>query len=146
MDFSFSEEQKLLRESVRKLMDRHAPDDYVRRCDREQAYPYEVYDAWVAAGLLRLPFPERYGGLGGSVIDMAIAADEIAYTSADFYMAYSGSVFCGLNILRKGSEEQKQFWLPKLLAGDIRMSISMSEPDAGSDIGAMRTTAVREDD
>ena len=55
-----------------------------------------------------------------------------------------GSMFCGLNLVRKASEEQKRYWLPKLLAGEIKMSISMSEPDAGSDIGAMRTTAVRD--
>jgi alkylation response protein AidB-like acyl-CoA dehydrogenase len=143
MDFSFSEEQKLLRDSVRKLMDRHAPSDYVARHDREQAYPYELYDAWVEAGLLGLPFPESVGGLGGSVIDMAIAAEEIAYTSADFFMAYGGGVFCGLNILRKGTPEQIERWIPKLLAGEIRMAISISEPDAGSDVAAMRTTAVR---
>ena len=143
MDFSFSEEQRLLRDSVRKLMDRHAPPDYVARLDREQAYPYELYDAWVEAGLLGLPFPQRYGGLGGSVIDMAVVAEEIAYTSADFFMAFSGGVFCGLNLVRKGTPEQIERFIPKLLAGEIRMAISISEPDAGSDIGAMRTTAVR---
>ena len=146
MDFSFSQEQELLRASVRKLMDRIATPEYVRRADREQAYPYELYDAWVEAGLLRLPFPESYGGLGGSVLDMVIVAEELARTSIDFYMAFGGSTFCGLNILRKGSEEQKRRWLPKLLAGEVRMAISISEPEAGSDVGAMRTTARRDGD
>lgn len=143
-DFGFTEEQRLLRDSVRKLMDRHAPPDTVARLDREQAYPYELYDAWVEAGLLGLPFPERFGGLGGSIVDMAIVAEEIAYTSADFFMAYGGGVFCGLNIVRKGTPEQAERWIPKLLAGDIRMAISISEPDAGSDIAAMRTNALRD--
>jgi alkylation response protein AidB-like acyl-CoA dehydrogenase len=146
MDFGFTDEQNMLRDSVRKLMDRVATVDYVRRLDREQAYPYELYAAWAEAGLLRLPFPEQYGGLGGSVIDMAIVAEEIARKSADLYMAFSGSTFCGLNILRKASEEQKRSWLPKLLSGDIRMAISISEPEAGSDVGAMRTTARRDGD
>jgi alkylation response protein AidB-like acyl-CoA dehydrogenase len=75
---------------------------------------------------------------------MAIVAEEIAYRSTDLSMALGGSMFCGLNLVRKASEEQKQYWLPKLLSGEIRMSISMSEPDAGSDVGAMRTTAVRD--
>src|SRR5262245_40679837 len=144
MDFGFTDEQNMLRDSVRKLMDRVATVDYVRRLDREQAYPYELYAAWAEAGLLRLPFPEQYGGLGGSVIDMAIVAEEIARKSADLYMAFSGSTFCGLNILRKASEEQKRQWLPKLLSGEVKMSISMSEPEAGSDVGAMRTTARRD--
>jgi alkylation response protein AidB-like acyl-CoA dehydrogenase len=144
MDFSFTEEQRLLRESIRKLMDKHAPPTYVRRLDREQGYPYELYDAWAEAGLLRLPFPAEYGGLGGNVIDMVIISEELSRTSADFAMAFGGSVFCGLNLVRKASEEQKRHWLPRLVSGEIRMTISMSEPDAGSDVGAVRTTAVRD--
>jgi alkylation response protein AidB-like acyl-CoA dehydrogenase len=61
-------------------------------------------------------------------------------------MAFGGSMFCALNVFRKGSEAQKKYWLPRLGAGEIRMSISMSEPDAGSDIGAMRTSARRDGD
>ena len=146
MDFSLSEEQTLLQDSVGKMMDKVATPEYIRRLDKEQAYPYELYQSWVDLGLLALPFPEAYGGLGGSVMDMVILAEEISRKSADFYMAYAGSVFCGLNVARKGSEEQKKFWLPKLLSGEVRFSISMSEPDAGTDIGAMRTTAVRDGD
>jgi alkylation response protein AidB-like acyl-CoA dehydrogenase len=142
MDFGFTEEQAMLRDSVKKLMDKHAPPEYIRRLEREQAYPYELYDEWIKGGLLAMPFPEKYGGLGGNAIDLAIIGEEIAYRSTDLSMALGGSMFCGLNLVRKATEEQKQYWLPKLLAGEIRMSISMSEPDAGSDIGAMRTTAV----
>ena len=144
MDFEFSTEQNILRESVRKLMDRLATPEYIRRLDREQAYPYQLYDASVETGLTGMPFPEEYGGLGGSVIDMAIIAEELSRKSFDFFTAYGGSVFCGLNVLRKGSEEQKRYWIPKLISGAIKMSISMSEPDAGSDVGAMRSSARRE--
>ena len=146
MDFAFSDEQKLLRETVRKLMDTHAPPEYIRRLDREQSYPYELYEKWVEAGLLCMPFPEEYGGLGGSVIDLTIIAEELARKSPDFFMSYAGSVFTGLNIMRKGTEAQKQAWLPKLFAGEVRMAIAISEPEAGSDIGAMRTYAVRDGD
>jgi alkylation response protein AidB-like acyl-CoA dehydrogenase len=146
MDFDFSEEQVMLRESISKMMDRHAPPDYIRRLDREQAYPYELYDEWVKAGLLAMPFPEAYGGLDGSIIDLAIISEELSRRSTDLTMAYGGSVFCGLNLLKKGSEEQKRHWLPRLLSGEVKFSISMSEPDAGSDIGAMRTTARRDGD
>ena len=146
MDFAFSDEQKLLRETVRKLMDTHAPPEYIRRLDREQSYPYELYEKWVEAGLLCMPFPEEYGGLGGSVIDLTIIAEELARKSPDFFMSYAGSVFTGLNIMRKGTEAQKQAWLPKLFAGEVRMAIAISEPEAGSDIGAMRTFAVRDGD
>ena len=82
--------------------------------------------------------------LGGNVVDLAIVSEEIGRYSADVAMAFGGSTFCALNIARKGSEEQKRHWLPKLISGEIRMSISMSEPDAGSDVGAMRTQARRD--
>ncbi|HEX4195732.1 MAG TPA: acyl-CoA dehydrogenase family protein, partial [Stellaceae bacterium] len=132
MDFGFTEEQKMLRDSVRKLMDKHASPDYIRRLEKDQAYPYELYDEWIKAGILAMPFPESYGGLGGNAIDLAIVTEEIAYSSTDLSMALGGSMFCGLNLVRKATEEQKKYWLPKLLSGEIRMSISMSEPDAGS--------------
>jgi alkylation response protein AidB-like acyl-CoA dehydrogenase len=146
VDFAFTDEQKLLRETVRKLMDTHAPPEYIRRLDAEQGYPYELYEKWVEAGLLSMPFPEEYDGLGGSVIDLTIIAEELARKSPDFFMSYAGSVFTGLNIMRKGTEAQKQTWLPKLFAGEVRMAIAISEPEAGSDIGAMRTFAVRDGD
>ena len=139
MDFEYSSEQKLLWETTHKLMQRVATPDYLRRLDRERLYPYELYDAWVEAGLFALPFAEEYGGIGGSVVDLAIVSEEIGRYSSDVVMAFGGSIFCSLNVARKGSEEQKRHWLPKLISGEIRMSISMSEPDAGSDVGAMRT-------
>ena len=141
MDFGFTDEQNLLRESVIKLMERHAPPEMIRRHDRAQTFPYELYDAWVEAGLLRLPFPEEFGGLDGSLIDLAIVIQEISRYSADFAMAYGGSVFCGLNILRKGSAEQKARWLPQVMDGQVKLAIGISEPDAGSDVGALKTFA-----
>jgi alkylation response protein AidB-like acyl-CoA dehydrogenase len=146
MDFSLTDEQKLLHESVAKLMARHATAGQVRDHDRNQTFPYYLYDAWVEAGLLRLPFPEDYGGLGGSAIDLAIAVEEISRTSTDFCMAYGGTVFCTHNILRKGSDEQKRHWLPRVMSGDVKFSIGISEPDAGSDVGALRTFAHRKGD
>jgi alkylation response protein AidB-like acyl-CoA dehydrogenase len=146
MDCNFTHEQIMLRETARKLMQRVATPDYIRKLDRERLYPYELYDAWAEAGLFRLPFPEEYGGLGSNIVDMAIIAEELACPSADMVMAYGGSMFCGLNLLRNGTDEQKRYFLPKLVAGEIRMTISISEPDAGSDVGAMRTTARRDGD
>ena len=141
-----SEEQQMLRESARKLTQKFADIDYIRKLDRERLYPYELYEEWVKAGMLALPFPEEFGGLGLNVLDLAIVAEELSVPSSDVIMAYGGSMFCGLNVARQGTEEQKRKWIPKLLAGEIRMSISMSEPDAGSDIGAMRTSARRDGD
>lgn len=144
MDFEFTAEQEMFRETVRKVMDKVSPPEYIRRCDREAVYPRELYDAWVETGMLRMPFPEAYGGLGGNALDMVIIAEEISRKCFDFFTAYSTSVFCGLNIVRKGTEEQKLHWIPRLLSGEIKMAISISEPDAGSDVGAMRSRAERD--
>jgi alkylation response protein AidB-like acyl-CoA dehydrogenase len=122
-------------------MDRVATPDYVARLDREKAYPHELFDAWIEAGLLGLPYPEDLGGAGGSVLDLALVSEEIGKTSADLVMAYAGGLFCGMTVARKGSEEQKQKWIPAQIDGRIKFSIGISEPDAGSDVGAIRTVA-----
>jgi alkylation response protein AidB-like acyl-CoA dehydrogenase len=146
MDLSFTPEQEMLRESARKLMERVATPDYVRRLDRERQYPDELYDAWVEAGFLGASLPEEYGGIGGSLIDVAIITEELARVSADLMMPYGGSMFCALNVLRNGSEQLKRKWLPKLISGEVKFSIGLSEPDAGSDLAAIRTSARRDGD
>jgi alkylation response protein AidB-like acyl-CoA dehydrogenase len=146
MQTASTEERQMLRDSIRKLMERHATTEYVRQLDRDQAYPETLYAEWVKAGLIAMPFPSEYGGLDGNVIDMAIIAEELSRKSTDLTMAYGGSVFCGLNVAKKATPAQKQYWIPKLLSGEIKMSISMSEPEAGSDVGAMRTVARRDGD
>lgn len=139
-----TDDQTQLQDSARKLMRRHAPPDVVRELDERRLYPYDLHRAWAEAGLLALAFPEEDGGLGGSVADLLIVGEEISYASPDLFMAFAGNVFCGLNIARKGSPAQRRAWLPKLMAGELRMAISMSEPGAGSDVGAIQTHAVRD--
>lgn len=136
----------MLRDAVRRTMDRLATPDLLRQLDRDQAYPYTLYDAWIQQGLMQMPFPESIGGLGGSVMDMVIIAEELSRKGFDLFTAYSSNVFCGLTLMRKGTAEQQQAWLPPLLDGRLRMSISMSEPDAGSDLSGMRTKARRDGD
>ncbi|MGA3128127.1 MAG: acyl-CoA dehydrogenase family protein [Candidatus Korobacteraceae bacterium] len=146
MDFSFTPEQKLLRDSVRELMKRYASPDSIRQHDRDRTFPYDLYDAWVEADLVRLAFPEEYGGLGGTVGDLVIVVEELSRVSTDLQMAFGDALFCGLNILRNGTEAQKRYWLPKLMDGEIKMAIAISEPDAGSDVGSLRSTARRQED
>ena len=144
VSYGLTTEQKLLRDTLKQINARYSPRDYIRGLERDEAYPYDLYQAWVDAGLIGVAFPEAYGGSGGTILDLAIIVEEIAYNSIDFQMAFGGTLFCGLNILRKGTEEQKAYWLPKLISGERRMSISISEPDAGSDVAALRTRATRD--
>ncbi len=146
MDFALSEQQQELQNLVRKVMDREAPDDYLRALDEEHRYPYELYRTWAEIGLMGLPFPEEWGGTGGSVLDFVIVAEEIGRKGYDLSGAYGVPIFNGLNVLHFGTDAQKQKYLPSLLNGTRRMSIAMTEPDAGSDAGAMRTRATRDGD
>lgn len=144
MNFDYTEEQSILLDNLRRMMDTAATPEYIREHDENGLYPYEVYEAWVAMGLIGLPFPESYGGFGGNVIDMALVGEELGRKAYSFLEAYGLSVFSGLSLLNNGNEEQKRIWLPRLIKGEIRMSISMTEPDAGSDAGNMRTLAARD--
>ncbi|WP_223478707.1 acyl-CoA dehydrogenase family protein [Oricola indica] len=146
MDFAISDEQKMLVETVATIMQRHASAEEIGHWDAERSYPEELYSKWAEAGLIQLPFPEEYGGLGGDASDVALLVEEISKHSSDLCMPYSSAIFCGLNILRNGTEAQKQHWLPKILSGEQKMLIGISEPGAGSDATAMTTHAVREGD
>ena len=146
MDFAISDEQKMLVETVATIMQRHASAEEIGHWDAERSYPEDLYSKWAEAGLIQLPFPEEYGGLGGDASDVALLVEEISKHSSDLCMPYSSAIFCGLNILRNGTEAQKQHWLPKILSGEQKMLIGISEPGAGSDAAAMTTHAVREGD
>jgi alkylation response protein AidB-like acyl-CoA dehydrogenase len=141
IDFAPSPEQESLREMIRALMTKWAPPDYLDRLDREVAYPYEVYRQWADTGLLALPFPEDVGGQGGSVMDFVLAAEEMGRWGYDIASAYATPIFCALNILHNGSEELRRQWLPEFMTGRRRFSVSISEPEAGSDAGALVTRA-----
>ena len=146
MDFAFTEEQVMLQDTVRKLSARIITPEYCRETIRNKAFPHKLYDALIEAGLMAIPYPEEFGGVGGSLVDVAIVMEEIHKPSSDLPMMFGGAMFCGLNVLRKGTQEQKQKWLPKLISGEIKLSIGLSEPDAGSDLGAIRTSAVLDGD
>ena len=140
----YTDEQTMLQDTARKLMERHAPRDYLRRIDRDAEYPYALYDAFVEAGLLRMPFSEEYGGLGGDVIDLAIIAQELSRKSYDGFTAWATVVFTAMTLVKFGSQEQKSRLIPDVLSGKIRMSVSITEPGACSDVGAIKTSARRD--
>ncbi len=109
MDFEFSQEQDILRDSVHRMTDRLATPEYIRRLDREPALPLRalrrVGGNWAAAHAL----PQAYGGLEGNSIHLVIVAEELSGSNFNCFTAYGGSVFFGLNLVRKGSEEQKRY-------------------------------------
>lgn len=143
MDFRLTEEQEMLRRSVRDVFKKEFPRQYLREVDEKDEFPFEIYDKIVELGWLGLPLPEEYGGSDGNYIDFAIILEALARESmcaASIYLFNAG--FGGTTILRSGTEEQKRFYLPKIIQGKIKFCISATEPDAGSDIASVTTSAI----
>ncbi len=141
LDPGFTDEQRQLRDMVRDFADRVvAPVSY--RHDVEHSFPYEVVAGMAEMGLFGLPFPEEYGGQGASYLELCIALEELARVDQSVAITLEAAVGLGaMPIYRSGSEAQKQQWLPMLTAGTALAGFGLTEPEAGSDAAATKTTA-----
>jgi short-chain 2-methylacyl-CoA dehydrogenase len=114
--------------------------------DEEHSFPYEVVAKMAEMGLFGLPFPEEYGGMGGDYFALSLALEELGKVDQSVAITLEAGVGLGaMPIYRFGTEEQKQKWLPDLTAGRALAGFGLTEPGAGSDAGATRTTARLED-
>ncbi|AEF35405.1 MULTISPECIES: acyl-CoA dehydrogenase family protein [Mycobacteriaceae] len=110
--------------------------------DEEHSFPYEVIAKMGEMGLFGLPFPEEYGGMGGDFFALTLALEELGKVDQSVAMTLEAGVGLGaMPIYRFGTEEQKQTWLPDLVAGRALAGFGLTEPGAGSDAGGTRTTA-----
>lgn len=134
-----TEEQQLWLETVERVMHDEVGCDYVRKCDVERAYPYEAYEKLARLGWLRMLIPEQHGGDGGTIFDYALMCEGLARYGFDFATAFMVSTFTAMNISKFGTKAQQEQYLPAFMKGDIRFSISISEPSAGSDAANTRT-------
>ena len=144
MDFQLSEEQQLFQESVRKFARRHLTEGALRRAHSPE-FPFEVAQLMAKQGLLGLTFDEADGGSGGTVFDAVLAIQEIALVcprSADVFQA--GNFGPIRTFAEYATPEQKVCWLPRLLAGELVISLCMSEPEAGSAVTDLQTSATPE--
>jgi len=143
MDFDLNEDQRLSRESLRALLKREAPIEYVRECDEAERFPSELYAKLAADGWLGLPIPPEYGGSGGSCFDLVLFLEEFAtHFEAAANIYYTTVVIATDALTHFGSEAQKKELLPKLARGELRFAFSLSEPNSGSDAASLRTRAV----
>lgn len=145
MDFELSEDQRVMRESLRQFLKRECPIEYVRQCDEAERFPHELYEKLAREGWLGLPISEEYGGTGGSCSDLAVFLEEFAWhfeAGANIY--YTTIVIAADAISHFGTEQQKRDLLPRLARGEIRFAFSLSEPHSGSDAASLRTQAVRQ--
>jgi alkylation response protein AidB-like acyl-CoA dehydrogenase len=114
--------------------------------DQTGEYPWDVRKAFADHDLLGLPFPEELGGTGTGTLMLNIAIEEVAKACASSALILMIQELGTLPIQLHGTDEQKQAWLPKCASGEWTPAFCLSEPEAGSDPSAMRTTAVRDGD
>ncbi len=141
-----NENQAMWRETVQRFMEEQIGREYIRKCDMERAYPYEAYEKIAKAGWLRLLIPESAGGDGGDIFDYALMCEGLGKFGFDFAAAVQVPTFTAMNIVHHGTAEQKEKFLAPFMRGEIRFSISISEPEAGSDAANTKTRATREGD
>src|SRR4051812_3298837 len=114
--------------------------------EHADTYPQEIVDGLKELGIFGLTIPEEYGGLGESLLTYALVVEEIARG----WMSVSGVInthfIVAYMVLQHGTPEQKERLLPRMATGEVRGAFSMSEPGLGSDVAAIRTKAVRQDD
>ncbi|ALG13517.1 acyl-CoA dehydrogenase family protein [Kibdelosporangium phytohabitans] len=146
IDFRLEEEHEALRKTVQEFArEEVAPviGDYYERGE----FPYDIVAKMGQMGLFGLPFPESVGGMGGDYFTLCLALEELARVDSSVAITLEAGVSLGaMPIYRFGSQEQKEQWLPKLVAGEALGAFGLTEPGGGSDAGATRTTARRDGD
>ena len=141
MNFQFTEEQSLFAESVRKFALAHLADGALKRA-HDPRFPFDVAKLMHAQGLMGITIPEKDGGVGGTLMDAVIAIEQVALVcprSAD--VVQFGNFGPIRTFAEYGTGAQKARWLPDLLAGRAVLSLGMTEPDAGSAVTDLKTTA-----
>lgn len=140
-----TEELKLLRDSVRRFVDRHMPREAARKWDRENIFPREVYDALAEMGVMGLTVPTEYGGQGVDIPATMVVIEELAKRSSAVACPYiMTACYAGMNLAESGSELQKRELLPKVAAGKLIFAYGLSEPNVGGDLAMVETIARRE--
>jgi len=148
MQFGLTEEQRILREQVRKFAHETLNGNLVER-DREQLFRRDQWQACAGMGLTGLPVPEEYGGAGLDSLSTAVALEALGYGCEDSGLAFSicaHLLACVVPIWKFGTEEQKRRYLPRLCDGTLIAANAMTEPGSGSDAFALRTRAVPDGD
>jgi alkylation response protein AidB-like acyl-CoA dehydrogenase len=141
MNFELSTEQALLRDTVRDFA-RQEVAPVAEELDRTKSFPYEIVGKLGKLGLMGIPFPQEYGGGGADTLSYVLAVEELARIDSSVCITMAAHTSLGtMPIYLWGSDEQKSDWLPQLCSGERLASFGLTEPEAGSDAGNVRTTA-----
>ena len=145
MNFDLTDEQQDIRRLVRDFAVNEVRP-VAEELDREKRFPYEIVAKLGELGLMGMPYPQEYGGGGTDTLSYAIAVEELARVDSSVGITMAAHISLGtFPIAQFGTEEQKQRYLPDLCSGKMLWSFGLTEPEAGSDAGNVRTTARLED-
>ena len=146
MNFDLTDEQRLLRETVRDFA-RSEVAPVAEELDRTKAFPYEIVQKMADLDLMGIPFPEEYGGGGGDILSYALAVEELARIDSSVAITMAAHISLGTTpIYNWGSDEQKEEWMPVLTSAKKLAAFGLTEPEAGSDAGNTKTRAVLDGD
>ncbi len=147
MNFEFSEEEEMFRDSVREFSERYIQPKWVE-VDESNKIPYDLIKKMADQGLFGIPISEEYGGMGGTYVMAAIAVEEVAYydpaVAIAVYLLLNNGWPYALELF--GSEEAKSEILPKVVSGEAFFGIASTEPQGGSDVAGIKTFAKKKDD
>ena len=146
MNFDLTDEQRLLRETVRDFA-RSEVAPVAEELDRTKTFPYEIVQKMADLDLMGIPFPEEYGGAGGDILSYALAVEELARIDSSVAITLAAHISLGTTpIYNWGTEEQKADWMPVLTSAKKLAAFGLTEPEAGSDAGNTKTRAVLDGD
>lgn len=146
--FNFlTEDQQAWRTNCFRFMEREITRDYIRECDMAREYYFDGYDKIVKEGWHTLLMPEELGGSAAGPMEYAVMCEAGARYGYDFVAAVVGTPsFTAQNIIKYGNQDHMDRFIKPFVAGDLRFSIGISEPEAGSDAASTKTKAVRDGD
>jgi alkylation response protein AidB-like acyl-CoA dehydrogenase len=145
MDYFLTEDQVALRDLVREIANEKVRP-VAAQYDRDGTFPWDLVKIFAEAGLFSVTVPEEYGGLGGGVMELVIVAEELSKACGAIALSVAASGLGMFPILISGSDDQRRRYLPDLAAGKHLAAFCLTEPEAGSDAGSMRTKAVKQGD
>jgi alkylation response protein AidB-like acyl-CoA dehydrogenase len=146
MDFRLSDDQEILRRSVREFAESEIRP-HVMEWDEAQQFPMTLLAKLAEVGLTGIQFPEEYGGAAMSAVDYSICIEELARVCPAIALSVAAhNGLCSAHIGMFGSDEQKRTFLPRLVRGEVLGAWGLTEANAGSDAAGMRTTATRQGD
>ncbi|MBO0959470.1 acyl-CoA dehydrogenase [Neobacillus sp. MM2021_6] len=144
MNFDLTSEQEMIRRTLRQFSDEEVAPSVLER-DRTNQFPVEIFKKLADMGIMGLPFPEEYGGGGADTVSFAIVVEELSRVCGSTGITYSAHISLGgAPLYLFGTEEQKQKYLTPICTGDSFGAFGLTEPNAGSDAGGTRTTAIEE--